>query len=126
MNNAMTMVVNFMLTGREDMRNGALSQIDYSLGLNALDLSFVTGLGHRSVQNPHHRPSGADGVDAPVPGFIVGGPNKKWTYPETKERLGDTPAAKYYLDETPSADTNEVAIYWNSPVIFVASFFNAM
>lgn len=126
MNNAMTMLVSFLLTGREDMRDGALCQLDYSLGLNALDLSFVTGLGHRSVQNPHHRPSGADGIDAPVPGFIVGGPNKQWTYPETKERLGDTPAAKYYLDETPSADTNEVAIYWNSPVIFVAAYFNTL
>lgn len=125
MNNAMAMVADYLLTGREDMRNGALSQLDYSLGLNALDLSFVTGFGTRRVQNPHHRPSGADGIEAPVPGFIVGGPNKRWTYPETKERLGEaTPAAKYYLDETPSADTNEVAIYWNSPVIFLAAFFN--
>ncbi|MBQ6091814.1 MAG: glycoside hydrolase family 9 protein [Lachnospiraceae bacterium] len=126
MNNAMAMVVNYLLTGREDMLSGALSQIDYSLGLNALDLSFVTGLGSRSVQNPHHRPSGADGIDAPVPGFIVGGPNKRFTYPFTKEKLGETPAAKYYLDETPSADTNEIAIYWNSPAIFVAAFFNTL
>ena len=126
MNNAMAMVVNYLLTGREDMLSGALSQIDYSLGLNALDLSFVTGLGRRSVQNPHHRPSGADGIDAPVPGFIVGGPNKRFTYPFTKEKLGETPAAKYYLDETPSADTNEIAIYWNSPAIFVAAFFNTL
>ena len=126
MNNAMAMVVNYLLTGREDMLSGALSQINYSLGLNALDLSFVTGLGRRSVQNPHHRPSGADGIDAPVPGFIVGGPNKRFTYPFTKEKLGETPAAKYYLDETPSADTNEIAIYWNSPAIFVAAFFNTL
>ncbi len=125
--NAMAMLVNHLLTGREDMRNGALSQLDYSLGLNSLDLSFVTGFGTYSVQNPHHRPSGADGIDAPVPGFIVGGPNKRWTYPETKQRLGEeTPAARYYLDETPSADTNEVAIYWNSPVIFIAAFFNSL
>ncbi|MBO4497999.1 MAG: glycoside hydrolase family 9 protein [Lachnospiraceae bacterium] len=126
MNNAMAMVVNNLLTGREDMLSGALSQIDYSLGLNALDLSFVTGLGRHSVQNPHHRSSGADGIDAPVPGFIVGGPNKRFTYPFTKEKLGETPAAKYYLDETPSADTNEIAIYWNSPAIFVAAFFNTL
>ena len=24
---------------------------------------------------PHHRPSGADGIADPVPGFIIGGPN---------------------------------------------------
>ncbi|MCR4720750.1 MAG: glycoside hydrolase family 9 protein [Lachnospiraceae bacterium] len=126
MNKAMTMTVDYLLTGNEDMRNGALSQIDYALGLNALDLSFVTGIGTRSVQNPHHRPSGADGIKAPVPGFVVGGPNNKWTYPETKERLKNTPAAKYYIDETQFADMNEVAIYWNSPMIFVAAFFNTI
>jgi endoglucanase len=120
------MTVDYLLTGNEDMRNGALSQIDYALGLNALDLSFVTGIGTRSVQNPHHRPSGADGIKAPVPGFVVGGPNNKWTYPETKERLKNTPAAKYYIDETQFADMNEVAIYWNSPMIFVTAFFNTI
>jgi len=125
MNNAMTMIVDYMLTGNEDMRNAALCQLDYALGLNALDISFVTGFGIRSVQNPHHRPSGADTVKAPVPGFIVGGPNKRWTYPQTRERLGEaTPAAKYYIDEEPFADMNEVAIYWNSPTVFVSAFFD--
>ena len=32
--------------------------------------------------------------------------------------------AKCYLDETPSADTNEIAIYWNSPAVFTAAYFN--
>ena len=42
------------------------------------------------------------------------------------ERLGDTPSAKYFLDELPSADTNEIAIYWNSPAIFVGAFFSSL
>lgn len=100
-------------------------QWNYAFGMNALDLCFVTGLGENSVMNPHHRPSGADGIDAPVPGLISGGPNKCFPYPSSKERLGnDLPAAKYYLDETPSADTNEIAIYWNSPTVFVGAFMN--
>ena len=111
MSNAMTMIFNYMLTGNEEMKLAAQNQLNYALGLNALDLSFVTGYGERSVMNPHHRPSGADEIEAPVPGLISGGPNKKMTYPETKERLGeDTPPAKYYLDELPSADTKEIAI----------------
>ena len=65
-----------------------------------------------------------DSVAEPVPGLIAGGPNKNWPYAATKEKLGaDTPPAKYYLDETPSADTNEIAIYWNSPAVFVFAFF---
>ena len=126
MSNAVSMILNFLITGREDMRNAAMLQWNYALGMNALDLCFVTGLGEKSVMNPHHRPSGADGIDAPVPGLISGGPNKCFPYPSSKERLGNAlPPAKYYLDETPSADTNEIAIYWNSPTVFVGAFMNA-
>ena len=113
-------------TGRQDMRDAALMQWHYALGMNALDLCFVTGFGENTVMHPHHRPSGADGLEAPVPGLISGGPNKCFCYPQTKEKLGpDTPPAKYFLDETPSADTNEIAIYWNSPAVFVGAYFNS-
>ena len=124
MANAVSMILNYMLTGREDMRKAALLQWHYAFGMNALDLCFVTGLGEKSVMHPHHRPSGSDGIDDPVPGLIVGGPNKCFPYPVHRERLGeDLPPAKYYLDELPSADTNEIAIYWNSPTVFVGAFF---
>ena len=125
MGHAMIMIVNTLLTGRPDMRDAALTQWHYALGLNALDLCFVTGFGEHSVLHPHHRPSGADGIDAPVPGLISGGPNNCHCYPWTKEKLGpDIPPAKYFLDETPSADTNEIAIYWNSPAVFAGAYFN--
>ena len=124
---AMEMIVNTLLTGRKDMRDAALLQWHYALGMNALDLCFDTGFGERRVMHPHHRPSGADGIEDPVPGLISGGPNKNHCYPHTREVLGqDTPPAKYFLDETPSADTNEIAIYWNSPAVFVGAFFNML
>ena len=127
MSNAMAMIINHRLTGRQDMLTGALLQWHYALGMNALDTCFVTGFGERRVLHPHHRPSGADGIDDPVPGLISGGPNKCFTYPETREKLGEqTPPAKYFLDETPSADTNEIAIYWNSPAIFTAACFHML
>ena len=127
MGNAMAMLLHHRLTGREEMRDAALNQLHYALGLNALDTCFITGFGEKPVLHPHHRPSGADGIEAPVPGLISGGPNKVFPYPSTREKLGpDVPPAKYFMDETPSADTNEIAIYWNSPAIFVAACFNAM
>ena len=121
------MIMNTTLTGRQDMQDAALLQWHYALGMNALDLCFITGFGERSVLHPHHRPSEADGIDAPVPGLISGGPNNRFCFPHTKEKLGDKiPPAKYFLDETPSADTNEIAIYWNSPAVFVGAYFNAL
>ncbi len=124
---AMAMILNTLLTGRTDMRDAALLQWHYALGLNALDTCFITGFGENPVMFPHHRPSGADGIDAPVPGLISGGPNKRFPYPATRDRLGeDTPPARYFLDETPSADTNEIAIYWNSPAVFTAAYFNML
>ena len=123
---AMAMILNHLLTGRQDMRDAALKQWNYALGMNALDLCFVTGFGEKSVRNPHHRPSGADGIDAPVPGLIAGGPNKAFPFPPNRERFKDIPPAKCYLDELPSADTNEIAIYWNSPAVFVGAFFNGL
>ena len=66
-------------------------------------------------------------IAATVPGLIAGGPNQRFPYPVTRERLGETtPPARYYLAETPSADTNEIAIYWNSPAIFVGAYFNSL
>lgn len=126
MSHGMAFAAACLLTGREDMRAGAILQWDYALGLNALDVCFVTGMGERRVLHPHHRPSGADGIEAPVPGLLSGGPNCRMPYPGTKAALGEgTPPAKCFLDETPSADTNEIAVYWNSPAVFVGAFLNA-
>ena len=124
MSHAAAMIADHLLTGNVRMRDAALVQWSYALGLNALDICFVTGFGENSVMNPHHRPSGSDGIDAPVPGLISSGPNKRFPYSATRERLGDTPPARFFLDETPSADTNEIAVYWNSIAILVASFVN--
>ena len=127
MGNAMAMILNYLLTGNEAMRAAAQSQLDYALGLNALDICFITGFGENRVMHIHHRPSGADNIEDPVPGLISGGPNKRWTYEATRQKLGeDIPPAKSFLDETFSADTNEIAIYWNSPAIFTFAFFNSV
>ena len=127
MGNAMSMILNRMLTGSDEMLECAANQFNYALGLNALDISFVTGFGERRVMNIHHRPSGSDNIEEPVPGLISGGPNSKMNFPDTKEKLGEgTPPAKCFLDEMPSADTNEIAIYWNSPAIFVGAYLNSL
>lgn len=127
MGNGMLLLAAYRLTGRPEYMDAALNQLDYMLGVNALDISFVTGFGEKPFMFPHHRPSASDGIDDPVPGLVSGGPNKRNPYEKTRERLGKKIfPAKYYLDETPLADQNEIAIYWNSPAIFVAACFHAL
>uniref|UniRef100_UPI0031D20482 glycoside hydrolase family 9 protein n=1 Tax=Roseateles sp. TaxID=1971397 RepID=UPI0031D20482 len=103
-------------------RAAAQALLDDVLGRNPLGQSMVTGFGARSPMHPHHRPSAADGIAAPVPGFLVGGPN-----PGQEDRKGcpvpypSRLPALSYLDHFCSYASNEVAINWNAPLVFVAA-----
>jgi endoglucanase len=102
--------------------SSAQSLLDYLLGRNATDYSFVTGFGSRLPVNIHHRPSDADGIPGAIPGFLVGGPN-----PGQQDKSDcSTPypskiAAKSYVDATCSYASNEIAINWNAPLVFVTA-----
>ena len=52
----------YYLTGDEKYYTAALKVLDYLLGKNPLDMSFVTGYGTKSPKMPHHRPSTSDNV----------------------------------------------------------------
>ena len=103
------------------------TQLNYLLGQNACAYCFVTGYGYKSDKvtltpvNPHHRPSIANGE--PMPGMLVGGPDSNF-----KENGNDAIAtrnckdaapAHCYIDHNNSWSTNEVTIYWNSPLIYL-------
>jgi len=127
LNNAIAMICAGMLTKKDEYSKAAQNQLDYLLGINATGYSFVTGFGERAYRFPHHRPSYADGVDDPVPGLVSGGPNKAYPDPVAKMTIPpDTPPAKFYIDHTPTASSNEIAIYWNSPAVFVAAYFDSL
>jgi endoglucanase len=127
LNNAIAMICACLLTKDEKYRGAAQNQLDYLLGMNATGYSFVTGFGERAYRFPHHRPSFADEVDAPVPGLVSGGPNKQFPDMVTKTLIPpETPAAKFYIDYTSTASANEIAIYWNSPAVFAAAYFDTL
>ena len=92
-------------------------QLNYLFGNNATGYCFMTGFGSLSPQSPHHRPSQATGKT--VPGMIVGGPNSGLDDPYVQNVLSGMPPAKCYADNSQSYSTNEVTIYWNSPVIYL-------
>ena len=104
------------LTGREDFYNAAKAQVDYILGCNPLNYCYVTGEGTKSVLHPHHRPSGAR--KAVYPGMLAGGPCGALLDAYAKEHLTGQPPLKCYADAEPSYSTNEVAIYWNSALVY--------
>jgi endoglucanase len=96
----------------------ALDDLHYILGRNTFSLSFVTRLGENPFRHPHHRPSAADSNAEPWPGLMSGGPNRSRQDPAMR-RLPDLPPARMYLDEQESYATNEVAINWNAPLVFL-------
>ena len=125
MNKSIHMIVAYMLNPDAAYKQAAQDNFHYLLGRNALDQCFVTGFGSKTVLNPHHRPSGGDNVTDPVPGFVAGGPNSGLQDPDAQNLLkADGPPARAYVDVQGSYSTNEIDIYWNSPAVFVAAFFD--
>ncbi|MCC2957407.1 glycoside hydrolase family 9 protein [Massilia sp. IC2-477] len=121
LNQAMMLVAAYRIEPRPEYLHAAQSGLDYVLGRNGPGISFVTGFGARSPMHPHHRPSEADGIKAPVPGMLVGGPNPG------QQDAKDCPApypsklpALSWLDHMCSYASNEIAINWNAPLVYVA------
>ena len=110
------MLQDYYNNDEEESYEAAKANLDYLLGRNPLEYCFVTGYGSKSPMNPHHRPSIADGIVAPVPGMLVGGPNKSPS--DNCDYLYSVPALSY-TDQTCSYSTNEIAINWNAPFAFI-------
>lgn len=100
-------------------RQAALENLHYLLGRNTFSLSFVTRLGEHPYRHPHHRPSAADNNPEPWPGLLSGGPNPERQDAAMQKLPANLPPAKMYLDDEASYSTNEVAINWNAPLVFM-------
>jgi endoglucanase len=124
---AMMLVQGYRLNGKREYLDAAQAMLDYVLGRNATDMSFVTGYGDKSTSHPHHRPSEADGIVEPIPGFIAGGPQPGQ---QDKSDCGvsypSNIAAKSYLDNWCSYASNEIAINWNAPLVYVSAAIQAL
>lgn len=111
--------------GKRVYEQTALAQLDYLLGMNAVDYSYVTGYGEHAYRNPHNRPTECDGIELPMPGWVSGGPFKTPCDEVGREHIPEgTPPMKCYLDHAACYSLNEITIYWNTPAIFVTAYFN--
>ncbi len=70
---------------------------------NYYNRSYVTGLGLNPPLHPHDRRSIADGIDAPWPGYLVGG--------------GHT--ATDWVDDQEDYARNEIAINWQAALVYL-------
>ena len=123
-NEGVLLIEAYRISGNKKYLGLALGNLDYLLGRNATGYSFVTGYGHKSPMFPHHRLSEADGIADPIPGLLVGGPNPGQqdgckTYPSS---LPD----ESYTDTVCSYASNEIAINWNAPAVYLAGALDAL
>ena len=124
-NNAIHLIIAAILSGDDKYVRAAAAQLDYLLGANPMGISYVTGHGENAYRNPHLRTAYADGIDDPMPGWVSGGPNYMLIDPRAKELFPNgAPPAKCYADDVDCYSLNEMTIYWNSPAIFAAAYFD--
>ncbi|MEU3460345.1 glycoside hydrolase family 9 protein [Streptomyces sp. NPDC006733] len=125
LNNAVVLGVANDLTGESKYRNAVLHALDYVLGRNPLNQSYVTGFGERDSHNQHSRiwahQLNAD-LPSPPAGTLAGGPDSQLEDPTAQSKLTGCAPAMCYIDDIQSYSTNESAINWNAPLAWVASY----
>ena len=124
--NGMMMALAYDFTHDARYLNGAALGMDYILGRNAMDQSYVTGYGTRPLQNPYHRfwchQSNSKYPSAP-PGVLSGGANSglQDPYVQAAGIKGSSPQ-KCFIDNGEAWSTNEVTINWNAPLVWLSAF----
>ncbi len=106
--------------------NGVALAMDYILGRNALDQSYVTGYGERPLENPYHRfwchQANPQYPKAP-PGVLSGGANSELQDPYVQAAgLAGCAPQKCFMDHGGAWSVNEVTINWNAPLAWVTAF----
>ncbi len=115
--NGIVLSMAYDFTGKQEYYQTAVEQLNYLLGKNSLDMCFVSGFGTNSPINQHNRLSlSKNGMEI---GFLSGGPDSSREDNITQALPADTPAAKVYADDFRSYSTNEIAIYYNSALLYL-------
>lgn len=117
-NQSMLLIKAYLLSGEKKYVHAALTNLEYLTGRNATGYSFITGFGKKTPMYPHHRPSAADGITEPVPGFLVGGPNRQAAAQDKCVYDSLVPELQY-TDAACSFASNEIAINWNAPLVYI-------
>jgi endoglucanase len=127
-NNCIVMAYAYDITKDIQYINGVSTAMDYILGRNPLEQSYVTGYGEHATTYPHHR-FWSYQLDKSFPmapaGVLSGGPNSAMQDPWIKGmgyKVGTIAPQTCYLDNIESWSTNEVTINWNAPLAWTVSY----
>ena len=126
LNRAIVLGVAWQIDHKPAYRNAMVASLDYVLGRNPLDRSYVTGFGARPVLQPHHRfwaAAADDRYPRPPAGALSGGPNSDAAR-EPGPMQGCAPQ-RCWVDDYRAFTVNEVAINWNAPLVWTAAFLDA-
>ena len=121
-----TLLYAYQLTGDAKYLAGAQQNADYLFGRNATGFCYVTGFGQKSPMHPHHRLSVADGIEAPVPGLLVGGPNPGQQDKGSNLNYASSQPDESYADHEASYASNEIAINWNASLVAMLGWIDAV
>ncbi len=125
LNNMVVLATAHDLTGKDRYRAAVLRGMDYLLGGNPLNQSYVTGYGERDSRNQHHR-FWAHQLDRKLPrparGSLAGGPNSGLEDPVSKKKLKGCAPAMCYTDDIMAFSTNEITINWNAPLAWISAY----
>jgi endoglucanase len=122
-NDALLLLIADRLQRNPEAAEAALGNLHYLVGCNCHGVSWVTQLGARPFMHPHHRPSAADGIEAPWPGMLSGGPNQ-YGGDVVANAVPKQPPMKMWVDDQRAYSMNEIAINWNAPLVFLLAAAN--
>lgn len=125
LNRGLVLAQAYDFTGERKYLQLLADSMDYLLGRNPLDQSYISGYGFRPLRNPHHRFwSHQNDANSPLvpPGVIAGGPNSiNFTDPVAIRLKGKCVQQTCWTDDIGAWTMNEVAVNWNAPLVWVTS-----
>ncbi len=127
-NNAICMGLAYDIADEAQYISGVSTAMDYLMGRNVLEQSYVTGYGERELKYPHHRwwSYQLDNTFPSAPkGVLSGGPNSQMQDPMIQGKgykAGEVAPMVCFLDNVEAWSVNECTINWNSPLVWIASF----
>jgi endoglucanase len=124
---ALVIATAYDLTGEARYRDGALETMDYLLGRNAINQSYITGYGRKFSQNQHSAwmaKSLNPDLPRPLIGTLAGGPNSSTEDEVSAAYFAERGCAPQacYIDDIAAWSVNEMAINWQAALAQFAAW----
>tara|TARA_R110001583_G_scaffold10698_1_gene49024 strand:+ start:584 stop:2947 length:2364 start_codon:yes stop_codon:yes gene_type:complete len=112
-------------TGETSYMQTLAHAMDYILGRNPMDQSYISGYGSNPLKNPHHRfwaHQASESSPMPAPGALSGGPNSiSFSDPIAAGLKGNCIGQTCFVDDIGAWTLNEITINWNAPLVWVTT-----